>query len=76
MKVTGWIVDPENRILGATTDVGRDVMFEPEDVVHRHELKAHAQRLAARYVSQDIVLPDEFAKALAAETTAPVSNGP
>lgn len=64
MKITGWIVDPDNRILGATTDTGLDVMFDAEDVVHRDEILSHAVRLAARYVTSDIVLPDEFARGL------------
>ena len=68
MKVTGWIVDPENRILGATLDSGPDVVFDSEDQFHRSEIESHAMGLAVKYLRPGVELPAEHRDAVAQAT--------
>lgn len=64
MKVTGFIVDPSNVIVGATTAEGMDVLFEAGDCVPRADIMLHAVRLAGRYLPANVELPEGFAKVL------------
>lgn len=63
MKITGWIM-AGSVVQGCTREDGADVMFAPEDWVDRTQIVKHAVALAARYLTPDMELPPEMARAI------------
>lgn len=50
MTIVGFIVRPDDTIIGATTQEGFDILFAQDDCVHRSSLANHSQRLLGTYL--------------------------
>ena len=72
MTITGFIVRPDDIIIGVTTQEGIDIPFSPEDWGPREDLANHSQRLLGTYLGTNTLCDSLKAKVPDEHGTTPV----